>query len=106
MSLDDVRWDVLRLATAESFNVIVLDLMLPDVDGLSVLQHLRQTGVDTPVLILTALGSVAERVSGLRAGADDYLVKPFAFAELAARLDALGQRGVGAASSELVEALW
>ncbi len=96
--------DALRLATAESFNVIVLDLMLPDVDGLSVLQHLRQTGVDTPVLILTALGSVAERVSGLRAGADDYLVKPFAFAELAARLDALGRRGVGAANSELVEA--
>ncbi len=96
--------DALRRATAEPFNVIVLDLMLPDVDGLSVLQHLRQTGVDTPVLILTALGSVAERVSGLRAGADDYLVKPFAFAELAARLEALGRRGVGAANSELVEA--
>lgn len=95
--------DAMRRAAAESFNVIVLDLMLPDVDGLSVLQNLRQAGVDTPVLILTALGSVAERVSGLRAGADDYLVKPFAFAELAARLEALGRRSSGAAKNELVD---
>ncbi|HRX80716.1 MAG: response regulator transcription factor [Planctomycetaceae bacterium] len=102
----DCQWttsgkEAVQRATTESFNVIVLDLMLPDVGGLSVLQDLRQAGIHTPVLILTALGSVAERVSGLRAGADDYLVKPFAFAELAARLEALGRRGVGIAKSEL-----
>lgn len=105
----DCEWtttgqDAVRQAMADSFNVIVLDLMLPDIDGLSVLQQLREAGVDTPVLILTALGSVADRVSGLRAGADDYLVKPFAFAELAARLEALGRRSSGVVKNELHDA--
>ncbi|MCA9122443.1 MAG: response regulator transcription factor [Planctomycetaceae bacterium] len=93
--------DALRRATEEPFNVIVLDLMLPDIDGLAVLQKLRAGGVHAPVLILTALGSVADRVGGLRAGADDYLVKPFAFAELAARLEALGRRIGGTVKDEL-----
>jgi DNA-binding response OmpR family regulator len=74
------------------YDVIVLDRGLPDIDGLSVLRLLRSKGVKSPVLILTALGSVEERVAGLEAGADDYLPKPFAFAELIARIRALGRR--------------
>ncbi len=81
----------IRQASSESFDVIVLDLMLPDMSGLDVVRRLRADGNETSVLILTALGSVDERVTGLQAGADDYLVKPFAFAELAARLDALSR---------------
>lgn len=73
-------------------DAIVLDLMLPDLDGFQVLQALRASGARTPVLILTALGSVDDRVKGLDGGADDYLVKPFAFAELLARLHALQRR--------------
>jgi len=72
--------------------VIVLDRGLPDIDGLTVLRLLRGKGVRTPVLILTALGSVDERVAGLEAGADDYLPKPFAFTELIARVRALARR--------------
>lgn len=75
-------------------DVIVLDLLLPDVPGLEVLSKLRRAGVRTPVLILSALGSVEERVTGLQRGADDYLVKPFAFPELTARLDALTRRSI------------
>jgi two-component system, OmpR family, response regulator len=82
----------LDLAAAETFDVIILDRMLPGSDGLDVLRELRARGVGTPVLLLTALGQIADRVEGLEAGADDYLVKPFAFAELAARLSALLRR--------------
>ena len=77
----------------ESFDVILLDLTLPGRDGLEILQALRQRGVKTPVLVLTARDSLQNRVTGLDAGADDYLVKPFAFAELLARIRALVRRG-------------
>ena len=77
----------------ESFDVILLDLTLPGRDGLAILQALRQRGVKTPVLVLTARDSLQDRVTGLDAGADDYLVKPFAFAELLARIRALVRRG-------------
>ena len=89
------------LADGPAFDVIVLDRMLPDLDGLSVLRLLRAKGVKTPVLLLTALGSVEERIAGLDAGADDYLPKPFSFAELVARIRALGRRPAGADASHL-----
>jgi two-component system OmpR family response regulator/two-component system copper resistance phosphate regulon response regulator CusR len=79
-------------ASTQKFDVIVLDLMLPDLHGMEVMQGLRQAGIRTPVLVLTALGSVDDRVKGLKAGADDYLVKPFEFAELLARLEAISRR--------------
>jgi len=85
----------LFLASTEPFDVIVLDRMLPGLDGLAVLRTLRGAGNRTPVLVLTALGDVDHRVEGLRAGADDYLVKPFAFAELSARLDGITRRARG-----------
>lgn len=84
--------DALHAGATGQFDVLVLDRMLPGLDGLEVLRRLRAARVATPVLMLTALGGIADRVSGLDAGADDYLVKPFAFAELAARLAALGRR--------------
>lgn len=79
-------------AVSQKFDAVVLDLMLPDLPGMEVMRLIRQAGVRTPVLMLTALGSVDDRVNGLKAGADDYLVKPFAFAELLARLEAIGRR--------------
>ncbi|HCW62583.1 MULTISPECIES: response regulator transcription factor [Alphaproteobacteria] len=79
-------------AAGGGFDVVVVDRMLPGLDGLSLLKALRATGDATPVLMLTALGSIADRVNGLEAGADDYLVKPFAFSELSARINALGRR--------------
>jgi two-component system OmpR family response regulator len=82
----------LALAAGEPYDVIVLDRMLPDMDGVEVLTLLRARGVATPVLMLTALDAIEHRVAGLDAGADDYLAKPFAFAELLARLRALGRR--------------
>jgi two-component system OmpR family response regulator len=82
----------LRIGSAESFDAIVLDRMLPGLAGLDVLRALRAKAVPAPVLILTALGGVLDRVDGLEAGADDYLVKPFELVELAARLNALGRR--------------
>jgi two-component system OmpR family response regulator len=94
--------DGLFLATTESYDAIILDRMLPGVDGMTVLRTLRAGGSTTPVLMLTALGEVEHRVDGLRAGADDYLVKPFAFVELSARLDSLLRRQQGA-SSELTQ---
>jgi two-component system, OmpR family, response regulator len=88
----------LDLAGNEQWDVIVLDRMLPGgVDGLAILSSLRQLGKDTPVLILSALASLDERVRGLRAGGDDYLTKPFAFSELLARLEALSRRSAGGA---------
>lgn len=76
-----------------SFDVIVLDLLLPKIHGHEVCQTLRHRGVVTPILMLTALGDVGDRISGLRLGADDYLAKPFSFDELLARLEALSRRG-------------
>jgi DNA-binding response OmpR family regulator len=80
------------LAQGGPYDVIVLDRMLPDIDGQTLLGVLRAKGLMTPVLMLTALGSIDARVGGLNAGADDYLPKPFAFAELIARIQALGRR--------------
>jgi DNA-binding response OmpR family regulator len=82
----------LALAERSSHDVIVIDRGLPDVEGLTVLRLLRARGIRSPVLMLTALGSVEDRVAGLEAGADDYLPKPFAFAELIARIRALARR--------------
>ncbi len=87
--------DGLFLATTETYDAIVLDRMLPQLDGMTVLKTLRGAENRTPALLLTALGDVEHRVEGLRAGADDYLVKPFAYAELSARLDTLARRGTG-----------
>src|SRR5262245_27161637 len=82
----------LVLATSETYDVLVVDRMLPGLDGLSVIEALRKNGSTVPVLVLSAKGAVEDRVAGLRAGGDDYLTKPFAFAELLARLDALVRR--------------
>jgi DNA-binding response OmpR family regulator len=81
------------LVNAQTFDLVILDLMLPGRDGIEVLRVLRQRGLQTPVLILTARDAVDDRVTGLDCGADDYLVKPFAFAELLARIRALLRRG-------------
>ncbi|MAT73355.1 MAG: DNA-binding response regulator [Planctomycetaceae bacterium] len=88
--------DGLAAAETQQCDVVVLDLLLPDVNGLEILSQLRKAGIRTPVLVLSALGSVEERVAGLQSGADDYMVKPFAFAELVARLDALSRRSLEA----------
>jgi two-component system OmpR family response regulator len=84
--------DGLMLAASESYDVIILDRMLPELDGLAILRTIRASGVHTPVLLLTALGGIDDRVEGLEAGGDDYLVKPFAFVELLARVNALARR--------------
>lgn len=84
--------DALHAGATEPFDIIVLDRMLPGIDGVEILRRWRAAKIATPVLMLTALGGIADRVTGLEAGADDYLVKPFAFAELAARLAALYRR--------------
>lgn len=83
----------LYLAGAERYDALVVDRMLPKLDGLSLVKTLRGSGNLVPVIILSALGDVDDRVIGIRAGSDDYLVKPFAFAELLARVEALGKRG-------------
>jgi two-component system OmpR family response regulator len=84
--------DGLFLATTESYDALVVDRMLPGIDGLTVIRTLRASANTTPILILSALGEVDDRVKGLKAGGDDYLVKPFAFSELLARLEALSRR--------------
>ena len=84
--------DALWLAQAHDYDALVLDVMLPDLDGFEVCRRLRGAGVWSPVLMLTARDSIDDRVAGLDSGADDYLVKPFAFAELLARLRALARR--------------
>jgi two-component system copper resistance phosphate regulon response regulator CusR len=89
--------------TTEIFDVVLLDLTLPNRDGLEVLKALRQKGVDTRVLVVTARDSLEDRVLGLDSGADDYLVKPFAFAELLARIRTLARRGRLADGAPLVE---
>ena len=84
--------EALHLLLLEELDLAVIDRMLPRLDGLSVVRRARVAEVETPVLLLTALGRIQDRVEGLEAGADDYLVKPFAFAELAARVNALARR--------------
>lgn len=111
--LEDERYEVVVERTGEgaffrvnteTFDVILLDLTLPGRDGLEILRALRQRRLDTPVLVLTARDSLEDRVTGLDSGADDYLVKPFAFAELLARIRALVRRGRVAESPRLVVA--
>lgn len=84
--------DAFHLATDGGYDVMVVDRMVPGMDGLKTVKSLRAAGVRTPVLFLTAIGGVGDRVEGLEAGGDDYLVKPFAFTELMARLNALARR--------------
>ena len=84
--------DGMLLATTELYDVLIVDRMLPVTDGLTLVKTIRASGNTTPVLVLSALGEVDDRVQGLRAGADDYLIKPFAFSELMARLEALLRR--------------
>jgi two-component system OmpR family response regulator len=84
--------DGLNRANSEKWDLLIIDRMLPELDGLSIVKELRLTGAVTPVLFLTTLGGVDDRVTGLNAGADDYLVKPFSFSELLARVAALGRR--------------
>jgi two-component system OmpR family response regulator len=97
--------DGLFLALNEPFDVVVTDRMLPGPDGLAIVRALRASGVSTPVLMLTALGDVDRRVEGLDAGADDYLGKPFAFAELRARVRALARRPAAASADQTELAL-
>ncbi len=89
----------LARASAGQFDLIVTDRMLPQLDGLTVIERLRAKGIGIPVLVLSALGSVDDRIRGLKAGGDDYLTKPFAFAELLARIEALLRRSTGAAET-------
>lgn len=95
--------DGLFQATEGGFDALVVDRMLPGLDGLSLVKALRATGDTTPVLMLTAIDGIADRVEGLESGADDYLVKPFAFSELAARLMALGRRPVASVQPARLE---
>lgn len=95
--------DGLFEATGCGFDVIVVDRMLPGLDGLSLVKALRAAADATPVLILTAVGGIADRVDGLDAGADDYLVKPFAFSELSARINALARRPAARAEVHRLE---
>lgn len=90
----------LSAALGNDYDLIVIDRMLPELDGLSVVRTLRAEGRKTPVLVLSALAQVDDRVKGLRAGSDDYLTKPFAFSELLARVDALTRRATGAEAGE------
>jgi two-component system OmpR family response regulator len=85
--------DALWMASAVAYDAIVLDVMLPGIDGFATCRRLREAGIRSPVLMLTARDALEDRVAGLDGGADDYLAKPFAFAELLARLRALGRRG-------------
>jgi two-component system, OmpR family, copper resistance phosphate regulon response regulator CusR len=82
----------IKMATQEDFDVIILDIMLPGIGGLEVCTRLRANAIDTPILLLTALGTIDDKVTGLQHGADDYLTKPFHFKELIARLQALTRR--------------
>ncbi len=84
--------DGLFLASSEAYDIMIVDRMLPGLDGLAIVKTIRSTANVTPVLFLTALGSVTDRVDGLESGGDDYLVKPFAFSELVARINALARR--------------
>ena len=83
------------LALSESYDVTVIDIMLPKVDGLTIIEKMRQRGINTPVIILSAKRTVDDRIKGLQTGGDDYLTKPFSFAELLARVQALMRRASG-----------
>ena len=84
--------DAMSLGLSSAYAVITIDRMLPDIDGIEVMRNLRERGITTPVLIISALGEIDDRVRGLRAGGDDYLTKPFSFLELLARVEALARR--------------
>lgn len=94
----------LHLALHESYDAAVIDIMLPKLDGLSLIDELRRSGVTTPVLILSARRTVDDRVKGLEAGGDDYLTKPFAFSELLARVQALIRRSTGSTAATYLKA--
>ena len=96
--------DGLFMASGGGYDALVVDRMLPGMDGLALIAALRAAEVKTPVLILSAMGAVDDRVKGLRAGGDDYLVKPFAFAELLARIEALLRRGPASAATVKIKA--
>src|SRR5690348_11707397 len=87
--------DGLFMAASEKYDALVVDRMVPEVDGLTIIQTLRASGNETPVLVLTALDKVEEKVKGLKSGADDYLAKPYSFTELLARLEAITRRKSG-----------
>lgn len=95
--------DGYHLASTQTYDLILLDVMLPDVDGWKIVSSLRGAGNATPVLFLTAKGSVEDRVKGLELGADDYLVKPFSFSELLARVRSLLRRASGSMTSDRLE---
>jgi len=90
--IEGVGTDALRLLSTEHFDVAIIDRLMPGLDGISIVRRLRAANIQIPVLLLTALGQIEDRVEGLDAGADDYLTKPFAFSELAARIGALSRR--------------
>jgi two-component system OmpR family response regulator len=92
----------LFLASSEDYDIMIIDRMLPALDGLTIVKSVRAAGKTTPLLVLSALGDVDDRVEGLRAGGDDYLIKPFAFSELLARLDALVRRTRQSPASETI----
>jgi two-component system OmpR family response regulator len=97
VAADGVRG--MELASSGTYDVAIVDVMLPEIDGLTLIERVRARGVRTPVLILSARRTVDDRVRGLQAGGDDYLTKPFAFAELLARVQALIRRSTGATES-------
>ncbi len=94
--------DGLRQACTNEYSVMTIDRMLPGIDGIDVIRQLRETDITTPALIISALGEIDERVRGLRAGGDDYLVKPFAFTEMLARVEALVRRSAVAARDTML----
>ncbi len=91
----------LRMALQKDYDVIILDIMLPAINGLEICKRIRQEGIHTPILMLTALGTLDDKVTGLQQGADDYLVKPFHFKELVARVQALARRQQPVATNNL-----
>ena len=91
----------LRMAVEDGFELIILDIMMPDGDGIDLCRQLRQRGIQLPILFLSAKGEVGDRIQGLDAGGDDYLRKPFALAELYARVRALGRRQVGIGPAQI-----